>query len=477
MALFTKTTEKPTFGIIVGNRDVFPDRLAKEGRLEIVEVLKNLRYNYVILDEHDTKFGCVETYEDARKCAELFKENKNKIEGIVIILPNFGDEKGVANTLKLAKLNVPVLVQASADDIPKMDRINRRDAFCGKISVTNILYQNGIPFTLTKYHTCSITSILFKQDLKRFGKICKIVNKLRNARLGQIGTRPNAFETVRYSEKILEFNGISIEPIDLSEIFGLVEKLEDGDQKVQKKIEFIKNYTSTKKFPKDSINKLAKLAVVIENWIVKNNLDGFAFQCWPSIQDNFGVVPCAVLSMFSEGLVPAACEADVSGLVGMLILQIASETPSAILDWNNNYGDNPDKMVLFHCSNFPKSFFIDTKMTVHPIISDQKGDEVSFGAIQGRIKNKQCTLLRIETDDLKGEIKAILAEGSYTEDPLDTFGGYGVVEIPKLQTLLKTLCLNGFAHHVAASLNKVGDIIFEALEYLGYKTIFHNKAE
>ncbi|KKL22179.1 hypothetical protein LCGC14_2438020, partial [marine sediment metagenome] len=137
----------------------------------------------------------------------------------------------------------------------------------------------------------------------------------------------------------------------------------------------------------------------------------------------------------------------------------------------------PDKMVLFHCSNFPKSFFIDTKMTVHPIISDQKGDEVSFGAIQGRIKNKQCTLLRIETDDLKGEIKAILAEGSYTEDPLDTFGGYGVVEIPKLQTLLKTLCLNGFAHHVAASLNKVGDVIFEALEYLGYKTIFHNKAE
>ncbi len=358
-----------------------------------------------------------------------------------------------------------------------MDRINRRDAFCGKISVTNILYQNGIPFTLTKYHTCSITSIIFKQDLKRFGKICKIVNKLRNARLGQIGTRPNAFETVRYSEKILEFNGISIEPIDLSEIFGLVEKLEDGDQKVQKKIEFIKNYTSTKKFPKDSINKLAKLAVVIENWIVKNNLDGFAFQCWPSIQDNFGVVPCAVLSMFSEGLVPAACEADVSGLVGMLILQIASETPSAILDWNNNYGDNPDKMVLFHCSNFPKSFFIDTKMTVHPIISDQKGDEVSFGAIQGRIKNKQCTLLRIETDDLKGEIKAILAEGSYTEDPLDTFGGYGVVEIPKLQTLLKTLCLNGFAHHVAASLNIVGDVIFEALEYLGYKTIFHNKAE
>lgn len=60
--------------------------------------------------------------------------------------------------------------------------------------------------------------------------------------------------------------------------------------------------------------------------------------------------------MFSEGPVPAACEVDISGLIGMLILQTASESPSAILDWNNNYGDNPDKMVLFHCSKLPKFY-------------------------------------------------------------------------------------------------------------------------
>ena len=182
------------------------------------------------------------------------------------------------------------------------------------------------------------------------------------------------------------------------------------------------------------------------------------------------------MSMFSEGLVPAACEVDISGLIGMLILQIASESPSAILDWNNNYGDDPNKMMLFHCSNLPKSFFQDIKMTIHPIISDQKGGDVSFGAIQGRIKTKPCTLLRIETDDLYGEMKAILAEGSYTDDQLETFGGYGVVEIPNLQNLLKKLCLGGFAHHVAASLNEIGDIVYEALsKYLGYNIEFHNK--
>jgi L-fucose isomerase-like protein len=476
MSFIQYKESKLSFGIIMGNRDVFPDHLVKEGRKDIEDVMNELQFEYIILDEGDTPLGAVETYSDAKKCAELFKKNSDKIIGIVLCLCNFGDEKAVANTLKLANLDVPVLIHASADEIDKMDRKHRRDAFCGKISVTSVLYQYGIPFTLTKYHTCPIKSDLFKEDLKRFEKICRLVKKLRGSRLGQIGTRPNAFETVRYSEKILEFHGISIEPIDLSEIFGYIDQLKNDDPRVLDKIEFIKDYTSTKVIPEDNLIKLAKLAVVIENWVIENELDGFAFQCWPSIQDNFGIVPCAVMSMFSEGLVPAACEVDIAGLIGMLILQIASESPSAILDWNNNYGEDPNKMVLFHCSNLPKSFFQDTKMTIHPIISDQKGGEVSFGAIQGRIKTRPCTLLRIETDDLYGEIKAIMAEGIYTQDPLDTFGGYGVVEVPNLQKLLNTLCLEGFAHHVAATLNIVGDIVYEALtKYLGYNITFHNK--
>ena len=476
MSIIKSNDKKSVFGVIVGNRDVFPSHLAEEGRKEIISVLKDLGYEYIILNENITKFGVVETYEDAKKCAELFRTNRQKIIGVLVILPNFGDEKGVANTLKLANLKVPVLVQASSDEIDKMDRTHRRDAFCGKISVTSVLYQYGIPFTLTKSHTCATKSEEFKEDLRRFEKICKIVNKLSNTRLGQIGTRPNAFSTVRYSEKILEFNGISIEPIDLSEILGSVNKLDNNNQKVEEKIEFIKRYTSTTQIPEESLVKLAKLAVVVEAWVRENELDGFAFQCWPSIQDNFGIVPCAVLSMFSEGLVPAACEVDISGLIAMLILQVASETPSAILDWNNNYGDDPNKMVLFHCSNLPKSFFQDTRMTIHPIISDQKGGDVSFGAIQGRIKNKPCTLLRIDTDDLYGEIKGMLVEGNYTDDPLETFGGFGVVEIPNLQELLTNLCIGGFNHHVAATLNEVGEIVYHALtNYLGYNIEFHNK--
>ncbi|TFG22326.1 MAG: fucose isomerase, partial [Promethearchaeota archaeon] len=257
--------------------------------------------------------------------------------------------------------------------------------------------------------------------------------------------------------------------------FGAINRLDNQDPKVKEKIQFIKNYTPTTEFPGDGLLKLAKLAVIVEDWVLEKELDGFAFQCWPSIQDNFGIVPCAVMSMFSEGLVPAACEVDISGLIGMYILQLASDTPSAILDWNNNYGDDPDKMVLFHCSNLPKSFFKDTRMTIHPIISDQKGEDVTFGAIQGRIKSRPCTLLRVETDDIFGEIKALLVEGDYTDDELNTYGGFGVIHISKLQELLKTLCYDGFAHHVAASLSQVGEIVHEALfKYLGWNIKFFN---
>ncbi|TFF86469.1 MAG: fucose isomerase [Promethearchaeota archaeon] len=471
MSVLKSKYNRSTFGIIVGNRDVFPNSLAKKGRAKIIELLNNLEYKYVILSEHDTQLGVVESYEDAKKCAALFKSKSDDIDGIIVSLPNFGDEKGIATTIRLADLNVPVLVQASSDSVEKMGRAHRRDAFCGKISVCSVLNQYGIPFTLTKTHTCPIQSESFKSDIFRFDRICQIVKKLKNARFGQIGTRPNAFETVRYSEKILEINGITIEPIDLSEIFGKIALLKDDNPEVLKKRDFIENYTSTTTFPEPDVLKLAKLAVVVEDWVTEKELDGFAFQCWPSIQDNLGIVPCAVMSIFSEGLVPAACEVDISGLIGMYILQVASGKPSAILDWNNNYGDDPNKMVLFHCSNLPKSFFKDTQMTIHPIIGDDKPD-ASYGAIQGRIKPEPCTLLRIETDDLYGDIKGLIVQGNYTEDPLDTFGGFGVIKIENLQSILKTLCREGFAHHIAASLSEVADTVNEALTiYLGWNII------
>jgi len=466
--------QKMTFGIIVGNRGFFPDILAQKGRKDILNILKNASCDAVCLTEKDTKFGSVETYNDAKKCAELFSKNANKIDGIIVTLPNFGDEKGVAEVIKSCGLNVPILIQAEPDEAAKMKITNRRDSFCGKISVCNNLRQSGVPFTLTKSHTTKVNSPEFKRDLDDFASVCRIVKGLKNVRFGALGARTGAFNTVRYSEKILELAGISVETLDLSEVFGRTERLKENDKIVKDKLASIKKYASTKIIPAHALLRMAKFACVVEEWIKDANLAGTAIQCWTSMEEFFGIVPCAVMSMMSQGLLPSACEVDITGLLAMYILQLASEKPSALLDWNNNYANNPDKCVLFHCSNLPKSFFKSSKMDYQEIIAGSVGKQNTFGTIVGKIAPNKTTFCRVTTDDAAGIITGYVGQGEFTADKLNTFGGYGVMKVKNLQSLLQYICKAGFEHHVAANISSKADAIAEALEnYMSWEIYRH----
>jgi len=465
--------EKITIGLIIGNRSFFPDHLCKEGRNKILKILTE-KFDVITLTEKDTKFGSIETYKDAKKCAELFSKNRDKIDGIIVSLPNFGDEKAVADTIKLSGLSVPVLIHAFPDDINKMDVKNRRDSFCGKISVCNVLYQYGIKFTLTENHTEDIESEEFKNDIENFEKICRIVKSLKNLKLGAVGTRPDAFKTVRYSEKILERNGISVDVIDLSEILARITKIRDKDGKVKEEIEKFKNYTDTKGVPENSLIKFSKLKIVLEEWIRENDIKGIGFQCWTSIEENFGIVPCAVLSYLSDSLCPSACEVDILGTLSMYILQVASGFPSAIVDLNNNYKDEKNKVVLFHCSNFPVSILKKSKISYQEIISGSFGKENAYGAVIGEIKKSPFTFLRLSTDDNFGVIKGYLGEGEITDDRIDTFGGIGVAEIKDLQKLLNFICENGFEHHTVINLSRISEPVHEALtKYKNWPIYYH----
>jgi len=465
---------KVTFGVIVGNRGFFPDALAKQGRKDILDVLKKNGYNTVALSMQDTKYGAVETYADAKKCAELFAKNAQKIDGIIVTLPNFGDEKGVAETVKRSGLDVPVLIHAEPDTQGRMTIADRRDSFCGKISACNNLRQAGIPYTLTQLHTVKVTSPAFKKELDDFASVCRIVGGLKDVRFGAIGARTGAFNTVRYSEKILELSGIAVETIDLSEILGMVELLSDKDRAVKKKLDDIKKYTSTKSVPDDKLLKMAKFGYVVDRWIKDNELSGTAIQCWTSLEEFFGIVPCTLMSMMSESLVPSACEVDITGLLGMYVLQLAGGTPSAILDWNNNYGNDPDKCVLFHCSNLPKSFFKSSKMDYQEIIAGSVGKDNTYGTVVGRIAAGEATFCRATTDDTSGIIGIYVGQGEFTNDKLETFGGYGVMKIANLQMLMQYVCSMGFEHHVAVSKVEKADAIAEALDnYMGWEVYRH----
>jgi L-fucose isomerase-like protein len=465
---------KLTFGVIVGNRGFFPDVLAKEGRRDILDVLKKNGYGAVALSMSDTKHGAVETFEDARKCAELFASKADEIAGIIVTLPNFGDERGIAETIKRSGLNVPILIQAEEDLADQMKIDRRRDSFCGKISACNNLRQAGIPFSLTTSHTVKVASEPFKADLDRFAATCRVVRGLRNVRFGAIGSRPAAFNTVRYSEKILEAAGIAVEPVDLYEILGKVGRLSDNDRTVKAKLNAITKYTNTGSIPAEGLLKMAKFGAVVDAWVKDNQLSGTAIQCWTALEEFFGIVPCTLMSMMSESLRPSACEVDVTGLLAMYILQLAGGTPSALLDWNNNYEGDPDKCVLFHCSNLPKSFFESNRMDYQEIIAGSVGKENTYGTIVGRIKASPATFCRTMTDDTEGLLRVYVGQGEFTSDKLDTFGGYGVMRIPNLQTLLGYICQMGFEHHVAVSMSQTADAIAEALgNYLAWDVYRH----
>jgi L-fucose isomerase-like protein len=463
-----------TLGVIVGNRGFFPDHLAKSGRVEMLAAVENAGYQVVAVSPEETKFGAVESRAEAARCADLFKRHRDQIDGVIVTLPNFGDERAVADTLRMAGLNVPVLVQATPDTPGRMTIRDRRDSFCGKMSVCNNLMQYGIPYSLTTRHTEAPDSEFFRKDLDWFAGVCRVAKGLRRLRIGAIGARPAAFNTVRYSEKILEANGISVETIDLSEILGRIARMTDQDSAAQAKLDQIRKYVSTDRVPAEALLKMAKLGAVVDGWMKETDVSISAVQCWTSLEEYFGVVPCTVMSMMSENLMSSACEVDICGVVGMHALQLASQTPSALLDWNNNYGDDPDKAVCFHCSNLPKHFFKEVRMDFQEIIAGTVGKENTFGTCVGRVKSGPMSYARFSTDDRTGSIRGYVGEGEFTNDPLDTFGGAGVVRIPKLQALLRYICERGFEHHVAANLSQVAPAVHEAAtRYLGWSVLQH----
>lgn len=470
----SRIPQKLTMAVIIGNRGFFPSYLVAEARKQAVALFQRLGINTLMLDETQTELGGVETRQDAKICADLFRAHRDEIHGVVVLLPNFGDEKAVAEVIRLAGLNVPVLIQAEEDNLDKMGLATRRDSFCGKISLCNNLRQYGIPFTLTSQHVCALSGERFAGDLQRFEQVCRVVSAMRGARVGAIGARPAGFNTVRYSEKLLERMGIAVEPLDLSEIFTRIKQLRDDDIRVDEKRRLLVDNADARAIPADKLVTMAKLFVVISEWVIANDIDTTAIQCWTSLQENLGINVCSIMSVMSGQLMPSACEVDVMGALSMYALASCNLSPASIADWNNNFGDDRDKCVLFHCGNFAAASLETPTMGTADIIGTTVGKENTCGAVHGRMKSGPLTYFRLSTDDLTGEVKAYVGEGKSVDDPLDTVGCRAVIQVPNLENLLAWICHNGFEHHVAMNHSATGAVLQEAFSrYLGVETYLH----
>lgn len=467
---------RETFGLIIGTRAYFNYELAFDVRKTLIDELTCAGFGIVLLDEDQTvTAGAMETLEDGKKCAELFRQYRDEIDGIIVSLPNFGFEIGIINAISRSELNVPVMVQACDDENDKVDLDHRRDSFCGKISVCNNLYQYGIPFSDTTLHTYSIHSPLMMADVRRFASICRVVKKLTHCRVGQIGTRPLGFNTCRASEKLLQASGITVVPVDLSEILYNANRIADDDATLQAEMEAIRQYAEIPAAYDEKVIVQAKFGMAVKQWVKDNEVDCCAIQCWDSLEQNYGCAACVTMSMLGEAGIPCACETDLAGAVSMYALRLASELPAALADWNNNFAEDRNMCVVTHCGNFPKSFCqTDLKLGPLGVLGRTLGKVRTFGAVYAKCAEGEFTYFRISTDDTEGCIKAYLGSGDMTNDPYGMDGCIAVTRVNNLQGLMKFICKNGFEHHVAMVRTNVVPILQEAIEtYLGWELYVH----
>jgi len=462
---------KSTFALFFGNRGFFPASLQAGARKEMTETLQKLGHKVIALDADATRHGAVETPAEGEVYANFLRRNAGKYDGVILCLPNFGDETGAVAALQNA--GVPILIQAYPDDLDKMAPELRRDAFCGKFSIMDVFHQYGLDFTVLKPHTVHPTDPRFAENIEYFDRLCRTVKAMRSMVLGAIGARTTAFKTVRIDEIALQRHGITMETLDMSEVFARMNALKASDKAVKDKAALLKGYSNWGRTPKRAFDTIVRLGVVLDTLVDEMKLDAMAVRCWIELQRQLGISCCVLLSEMNNRGIPVACEVDCGSAVTMRALSAASNGVATCLDWNNNYGGDDNKCILFHCGPVPQAMMTAKgRITDHAILANSVGKGCAYGCNTGRIAPGPISFGNLITED--GRLKFYLGEGRFTADPVpdDFFGCAGVAEFPDLQESLMRIGYAGHRHHTAVTMGSVVAPVREAFEkYLGYEVL------
>ena len=465
-----KQNKKQTFALYFGNRGFFPASLIASARDEVAAAVEKAGFDYLMPPSDMTRYGAVETKDEGLKYAEWLGEHIGEYDGLIMSLPNFSDENGAVAAVR--DCGVPIFIQAYPDEIGKMDFDHRRDSYCGKFSICDVFHQYKIPFTIMPPHVVHPSTDAFAKNLSDFAAVCRVVNGMKRFTIGVIGARTTKFKTVRYDEITLQKYGITCDTYDLSELFYRVEKMDGNSDAVKAKIEKLIGYTDFSSVPKDKTETLAKVSVAIDDMMREYHLDCITLRCWEEMQTVLGVAPCVLLSELNDRGIVASCEIDLCSAINMYSMLLASQTPTACLDWNNNYGDDPNKVILFHCGPVAQSLMDGKgKVTDHKMFA--KGcPGCGWGSNEGRIAAFDMTYSNCKTED--GKLTFYVDKGEFTSEPIEPefFGCGGVAKIDDLQRKLIVLAKNGFRHHTAVGKGDMTDILREAFTtYLGYDII------
>jgi L-fucose isomerase-like protein len=455
-------------GLIPANRGFFSDELAKQIRDGTIRALEAAGIGVVVPSETETKLGCVETRQEAEFCGRLFRGED--VTGIVVAAANFGDEQGVGITVREARLDVPILIFGGQEVEVLTHQTPRRDSFCGLISIAEALRQIGVKYTVARRPICFPEDESFAYEVRRFAAVCRIVQGIRNARYGLVGTRPDAFWTCRTDEVALQQFGPTTVTLDLSEALAAMQRTSSDDVEVKAVVAEMSRDFDVSAVSAEALLKLAKLEVFLRRFAEQSGLDALAVQCWYSLQENWGTCACTPLARLTNTGLLAACEADVLGAASMHALTLATGAPSGLADWNNLHNEDDELVNIWHCSAFAPCFAGETpRMSVNPILGGTYGFDKVAGTLAYKMREQPLTLFRLSHDPKEGYTAAI-CHGQVEANRAETFGAYGWTRIRGLLPFYRDVILRHFPHHVAFAPGLIGDVLWEAFgNYLGTK--------
>lgn len=457
--------------LLVANRGFFPSSVIDSAREEMLQAAKKAGAELLIMDLLLTRYGAVESRQDGEVYAKFLEKHQGEYDGLILCLPNFGDENGIKEAIK--DVSVPILLQAYPDELGKLDFANRRDAFCGKLGLCAVLKQMQVPFVSGEPFVMHPLSEDFHKELTDFLAICRIVKRMRHMRIGVLGARTTAFKSVRFDEGAMENKGADVETLDLTQIFDKMKSIEDDDPRMGDWEKEIRAISDTCDTPAYAITNQCKLGIALEEIQKEMKLDVMAIRCWSELQYEYKITPCTVMGILNKRQIPVVCETDVTNAPAMLALAMASETGVGCLDINNNYGTDADKCILFHCGPLPIDLLCGPgHMEEHKMFTKTQGENCSWGVNVGRIKPGKITICGMRTEN--GEVRYFVETADVLDVKVDEgfFGTYGVTQIPGLQTKLRHMAEEGFRHHAIITAGDHARRIREALsKYLGYTEI------
>lgn len=457
--------------VLVANRGFFPSSVIESARAEMTQAIQKVGAEALLMDPTLTRYGAVENRAEGEIYSNFLAEHDGEYDGLIICLPNFGDENGIKEAIKDVK--VPILLQAYPDELGKLDFANRRDAFCGKLGLCAVLKQMKVPFVSGGSFTVHPLSDQFHRELSEFVSICRIVKRMKHMRIGVLGARTTAFKSVRFDEGALESRGADVETLDLTQVFDKMKAISDSDPRLAVWEEEIKAISDTCDTPSYAILNQCKLGVALEEIKTEMKLDVMAIRCWSELQYEYKITPCTVMGILNKRQIPVVCETDVTNAPAMLALAMASDTGVGCLDINNNYGEEADKCILFHCGPLPIDLLCGKgHMEEHKMFTKTQGENCSWGVNVGRMKPGTVTVCGMRTEN--GEARYFVEKAEVLDITLDEgfFGTYGVIQIPNLQSKLIHMSEEGFRHHAIVTAGDHTKSVREALsKYLGYTEI------